>query len=92
MAREHVCLAAGAADGAFARLTLESGFTTIRDVGTNNRLIFALRQAAAEGAMVDRSVQRSGDHLTGGHGSEYGVLMYIEADTAEEIRRGVTLR
>lgn len=75
----------------FARLTLESGFTTIRDVGTNNRLIFALRQAAAEGAIISPRIIASGQVITstGGHGTEYGALMYIEADTAEEIRRTV---
>lgn len=75
----------------FARQTLEAGFTTIRDVGTNNRLIFALRQAVAEGAIISPRIIASGQVITSteGHGTEYGALMYLEADSAEEIRRAV---
>lgn len=74
-----------------ARLTLEAGFTTVRDVAAVNRTIFALRQAIADGTLSGPRIVASGKCLTvtGGHGTEYGFPMAWEVDTAEEFRKAV---
>ncbi|HXQ47233.1 MAG TPA: amidohydrolase family protein [Caulobacteraceae bacterium] len=63
-------------DGAHrARLTLEAGFTTVRDVGAQKPdVIFALREAIAEGKVPGPRVLCVGAILspTGGHGQVYG--------------------
>jgi imidazolonepropionase-like amidohydrolase len=63
-------------DGAHrARLTLEAGFTTVRDVGAQKpEVIFALRSAIAEGKVPGPRVLCVGCILspTGGHGQVYG--------------------
>jgi len=63
-------------DGAHrARLTLEAGFTTVRDVGAQKpEVIFALRDAIAEGKVPGPRVLCVGCILspTGGHGQVYG--------------------
>ncbi len=58
-----------------ARLTLEAGFTTVRDVGAQKpEVIFALRDAIAEGKVPGPRVLCVGCILspTGGHGQVYG--------------------
>jgi imidazolonepropionase-like amidohydrolase len=58
-----------------ARLTLEAGFTTVRDVGAQKPdVIFALREAIAEGKIPGPRVLCVGSILspTGGHGQVYG--------------------
>lgn len=75
----------------FARLSLESGFTTVRDVAALNSTIFALRQAIAEGAVAGSRIIASGNCLTipGGHGTEFGVGMYWEINTQSEFLNAV---
>ncbi|HLI65449.1 MAG TPA: amidohydrolase family protein [Caulobacteraceae bacterium] len=58
-----------------ARLTLEAGFTTVRDLGAQKpEVIFALRDAIAEGKVPGPRVLAVGCILspTGGHGQVYG--------------------
>jgi imidazolonepropionase-like amidohydrolase len=75
----------------YARQTLEAGFTTVRDMAAPNKPIFALRQAAAEGAIPSPRIIASGNCLTitSGHGTEYGSPMYWEVDDAESFRVAV---
>ncbi len=58
-----------------ARLTLEAGFTTVRDVGAKKpEAIYALRAATAEGKVPGPRILCVGAILspTGGHGQTYG--------------------
>jgi imidazolonepropionase-like amidohydrolase len=63
-------------DGAHrARLTLEAGFTTVRDLGARKpEVIYALREAVAEGKVPGPRILAVGAILspTGGHGQTYG--------------------
>jgi len=63
-------------DGAHrARLTLQAGFTTVRDLGARKpEVIYALRQAVAEGKVPGPRILCVGAILspTGGHGQTYG--------------------
>jgi len=63
-------------DGAHrARLTLEAGFTTVRDLGARKpEIIYALREAVAEGKVPGPRILAVGAILspTGGHGQTYG--------------------
>ncbi|HUG15655.1 MAG TPA: amidohydrolase family protein [Thermomicrobiales bacterium] len=70
-----------------ARASLLSGVTTIRDCGTLNAIVFAIREASAQGIITAPHVWASGDVLTstGGHCYFFGV----ECDTAEEARWAV---
>ncbi len=58
-----------------ARLTLEAGFTTVRDLGARKpEVIYALRAAVAEGKVPGPRILCVGAILspTGGHGQTYG--------------------
>ncbi|HTX49267.1 MAG TPA: amidohydrolase family protein [Caulobacteraceae bacterium] len=58
-----------------ARLTLEAGFTTVRDLGARQpEVIYALREAVAEGKVPGPRILCVGAILspTGGHGQTYG--------------------
>ncbi len=58
-----------------ARLTLEAGFTTVRDLGARKpEVIYALRDAVAEGKVPGPRILCVGAILspTGGHGQAYG--------------------
>jgi imidazolonepropionase-like amidohydrolase len=58
-----------------ARLTLEAGFTTVRDLGARKpEVIYALRDAVAEGKVPGPRILCVGAILspTGGHGQTYG--------------------
>jgi len=58
-----------------ARLTLEAGFTTVRDLGARKPdVIYALRAAVAEGKVAGPRILCVGAILspTGGHGQTYG--------------------
>lgn len=70
-----------------ARASLLSGVTTIRDCGTLNAIVFAIRDASAKGIITAPHVWASGDVLTstGGHCYFFGV----ECDTADEARWAV---
>ena len=57
-----------------ARLTLEAGFTTVRDVGSAQDTAFALRRGVAEGLIAGPRILASGPALSivGGHGDVSG--------------------
>jgi imidazolonepropionase-like amidohydrolase len=70
-----------------ARASLESGVTTLRDCGTLNGIVFAIRDAAQAGLITAPHIWASGEVLTstGGHCYFFGV----ECDTVEEARVAV---
>ncbi len=83
----------------FARRTLEAGFTTIRNVGADNYVDFALRNAINTGKLPGPRILASGPALsaTGGHGDLNGMSPYIRfegdingiANGVEEVRKKV---
>ncbi|MDQ3547225.1 MAG: amidohydrolase family protein [Chloroflexota bacterium] len=70
-----------------ARQAILSGVTTIRDCGTLNPIVFAIREASQAGLITAPHVWASGDVLTstGGHCYFFGT----ECDTVEDVRRAV---
>lgn len=70
-----------------ARQSIESGVTTIRDCGTLNSIVFAVREASRQGLIKAPHVWASGDVLTstGGHCYFFGV----ECDTIDGVRHAV---
>ena len=58
-----------------ARITLEAGFTTVRDLGARPKSIFALRDAINEGLVPGPRIIATGSALaaTGGHGDVDGI-------------------
>lgn len=70
-----------------ARKTVLSGVTTIRDCGTLNSIVFAIREASREGIITAPHVWASGEVLTstGGHCYFFGV----ECDSVEDVKRAV---
>jgi imidazolonepropionase-like amidohydrolase len=70
-----------------ARASLLSGVTTIRDCGTLNAIVFAIRDASAQGLITAPHVWAAGEVLTStaGHCWFFG----IECDTVEDVRRAV---
>ncbi len=83
----------------YARRTLEAGFTTIRNVGADNYIDFALKRAIDAGKIPGPRMLASGPALsaTGGHGDLNGMSPYIRfvgniggvADGVDEIRKKV---
>ena len=83
----------------YARRTLLAGFTTIRNLGANNYVDFALKRAIDSGKLPGPRMLASGPGLsaTGGHGDLNGMSPYIRfegdingvADGAEAIRKKV---
>ncbi len=72
----HVTTSMAALQGAHhARITLDAGFTTVRDLGGDPEAIFALRDAIAECIVAGPRVLAAGSSLaaTGGHGDVDGV-------------------
>jgi len=63
----------------YARRTLEAGFTTIRNVGADNYVDFALRNAINSGKIPGPRILASGPPLsaTGGHGDLNGMSPYV---------------
>lgn len=61
---------------AYARATLEAGFTTVRDVGSNTDLIVAEKRAIADGTIAGPRLWVAGSPLspTGGHGDAHSGL------------------
>ncbi len=55
---------------AFARKTIEAGFTTVRDVGSSGEVCFALRDAIERRDVVGPRILAAGEAIsvTGGHG------------------------
>jgi imidazolonepropionase-like amidohydrolase len=70
-----------------ARQSIESGVTTIRDCGTHNPIVFAIREASQAGLIAGPHVWASGDVLTstGGHCYFFG----LECDTLDDVRKAV---
>lgn len=58
----------------YARRTLDAGFTTIRDLGSRGRSVFALRDAIKAGKVPGPRILVAGDAITatGGHGDIHG--------------------
>lgn len=80
---------ANSAEGAvnamvYARRNLAAGFTTVRDVGSNDESVFAVRNAINAGRMIGPRILVSGSALaiTGGHGDSTPL-----AQTADEAAR-----
>lgn len=83
----------------YARRTIEAGITTIRNVGADNYVDFALRNAINTGKVPGPRILASGPALsaTGGHGDLNGMSPYIRfegsingiADGVDAIRRKV---
>jgi len=70
-----------------AKQTLEAGVTSIRDMGSRNKLALELRTAVDRGYTVGPRMQVSGEVvvMTGGHGHFIG----READGPHEVRKAV---
>ena len=84
----------------YARRTLEAGFTTVRDVGAEEFIDIALRNAVNEGLVTGPRIQAAtlGVGSTGGHNDLTGFSPYLDfkgfsgiADGVEEIRKLVRL-
>ncbi len=77
-----------------ARTTLESGFTTVRDLGFRNHSIFSLRQAIHEGLLPGPRILAAGlvVCMTGGHarfiGREADGPVEVVAAVREQLARG----
>lgn len=84
---------------AYARATLEAGFTTVADLGSLNEPIFALRDAIARRQIVGPRILAAGFPITphGGHGQVLGYREDVNAlfrnprmcSGAEDCRRAV---
>ena len=61
---------------AYARATLEAGFTTVRDVGSSTDLVVAMKRAIASGEIAGPRMWVAGAPLgpTGGHGDSHSGL------------------
>jgi len=70
---------------------VEVGFTTVRDTGSANAPVWALRYAACHGLFLAPRIVACGKVLTitGGHGTEYGIDMAWECDGAADLVKGV---
>ncbi len=70
-----------------ARKTLESGVTTVRDVGGSEKIAMQLRDAIAAGKAVGPTIVPAGHPITmtGGHGFFVG----READGEDDVRKAV---
>src|SRR5436309_13090475 len=75
----------------FARRTLEAGFTTIRNVGADEFVDVALRNAINSGVVAGPRMQVSTMPLsaTGGHGDVNGFSPYLRFEQASGIANGV---
>jgi imidazolonepropionase-like amidohydrolase len=83
---------------AYARRTLEAGFTTVRDVGAGEYVDVALRNAISDGVVAGprMAVATLALSATGGHGDLSGFSPYLRfdgfsgvADGADELRKKV---
>lgn len=56
----------------YAKLTLEAGFTTIRNIGSTGLAIYALRDAVEQGLVPGPRIRAAGTYIstTGGHGDK----------------------
>jgi len=73
----------------YARRTLAAGFTTVRDVGSDNQSVFAVRNAIDAGRMIGPRILASGTALaaTGGHGD--GSPIEETADAQARLAEGL---
>lgn len=73
------------------RAHLEAGFTTVRDVASVNSAMWTLRYAEQQALIPAPRLVASGKCLTvtGGHGTEYGVDMAWECDSAGDLIKAV---
>jgi imidazolonepropionase-like amidohydrolase len=72
----------------YARRTLAAGFTTVRDVGSDDQSVFAVRNAINAGRLVGPRILVSGSAIavTGGHGD--GIPWEQTADPAARLADG----
>ncbi len=72
----------------YARRNLAAGFTSVRDVGSNDESVFAARDAINRGRMIGPRILVSGSALavTGGHGD--GIPMLTTGDPAARLAEG----
>lgn len=78
--------------GLYARRILNAGFTTVRDLGGEPKVSFALRNSIAKGWIAGPRIIASGSGVaaTGGHGDVDGMQMdMLKEKTAETICDGV---
>jgi imidazolonepropionase-like amidohydrolase len=70
-----------------ARAAVESGITTVRDCGTLNPIVFAIREAPRQDLILAPHVWASGEVLTstGGHCYFFGV----ECDSVNDVKKAV---
>jgi imidazolonepropionase-like amidohydrolase len=74
----------------YAQRTLAAGFTTVRDVGSNDESVFALRDAINQGMLAGPTILAAGPLIspTGGHGDR-GFDASDSMDAAERRAEGV---
>ncbi len=72
----------------FARRNLAAGFTTVRDLGSDDQAVFAVRNAINAGRIIGPRILLAGSALaiTGGHGDE--TPMGLTADAATRLADG----
>ncbi len=72
----------------YARRNLAAGFTTVRDLGSDDQSVFAVRNAINAGRMIGPRILVSGSAIavTGGHGD--GIPMGSTGDPAARIAEG----
>ena len=72
----------------YARRSLAAGFTSLRDVGSNDQSVFAVRDAINQGRMIGPRILVSGSALavTGGHGDS--IPMKATGDPAARLADG----
>lgn len=75
----------------YARRTLLAGFTTVRNVGADNYVDFALRRAIESGTVPGPRMQASGPGLsaTGGHGDLNGMSPHVRVESIGGVADGV---
>ncbi len=83
-----------------ARITLDAGFTTVRDLGSQGDAVFALRDAIAANTLRGPRIQAAGAVIgpTGGHGDpmvggaalpDVAAMSHRSADSTADARRAV---
>lgn len=73
----------------YARRNLVAGFTAVRDVGSDDEAVFAVRNAINEGRMIGPRILLSGPAVavTGGHGD--GAPMDLTGDPSARLANGL---
>jgi imidazolonepropionase-like amidohydrolase len=72
----------------YARRALAAGFTTVRDLGSDDQSVFAVRNAINQGRIIGPRILVAGSAIavTGGHGD--GTPIHAAADRAARIAEG----